>query len=64
MEGDVEERVEGLVKDRLLEYYGRDLSEKELNIGPNVSYHEFGITQKGVEEAKDIYAIYYPDDDE
>ena len=50
-----------LTKEQLLEHYGGDLSEDEMDIYPRVAVHEFRATQKGrEEEASDLYNIYYP----
>ena len=52
--------VESLTKEGLLEHYGSDLSEKEINIYPNVPVHEFRATPEGREEyKKSAYKKYY-----
>jgi hypothetical protein len=52
--------VHKLTTKELLEYYGGDLSEDEIDIYPRVVVHEFRATPKGYEEeAKDIYDAYY-----
>ena len=49
-------------KDDLLEHYHGDLTEKEINIYPDVTEYYFKATPEGrLEEAKDIYDQYYPD---
>lgn len=51
-----------LTKDILLEHYRGGLSEKEINIYPDVTEYYFKATQKGrEEEAKDMYDKYYLD---
>jgi len=58
---DSDKPVYKLSKKELLEHYGGDLSEDEINIYPKVAVHEFRATPKGKEEeAKDIYNVYYP----
>ena len=62
IEQDLIEPVTELDKEKLLKHYGGGLSEKEMNIYPDVVEYYFKATTKGREEAeKDIYNTYYPD---
>ena len=59
---DIGEFETELNKKRLLEHYHGGLSEKEINIYPDVTEYYFKVTSKGREEAeKDIYTVYYPE---
>ena len=60
-EEDIDRPVAHLTKDELLEHYGGDLSEEEVDKYPNNVEYYFKATQKGEDEAlKDIYDTYYP----
>jgi len=52
-----------ITKDEILNHYGGDLTEEDINVYPKEAVYAFRATKKGREEyKKDLYDVYYPEE--